>query len=73
MPRPKTTDLQIPDPLLTPTQVAERLNVSRRVLYHWRDRGGGPPSFRVGAAVRYRTSAVEGWLAAQEQAEQVRR
>lgn len=61
------------DPLLTAAQVAERLNVSRRVLYHWRDRGIGPASFRVGTALRYRLSALEAWLAEQEQAEQVRR
>lgn len=45
-----------PDPsaLLTETQAAEFLHVSRRSLQAWRVRGGGPRFVKIGKLVRYR-------------------
>jgi predicted site-specific integrase-resolvase len=55
------------DEWMTPAQVRELLQVSRRTLQRWRDEGTGPeyirPSTRV---IRYRRSAIEAWLREQE-------
>jgi excisionase family DNA binding protein len=52
-----------PDELLTLTQVAAELKVSREALYRWRRRGTGPPSVRLpGGTVRIRRSALSEWL-----------
>jgi len=44
------------------------LKVAVTTLRQWRARHLGPPGFAVGGTVRYRKSAVERWLAEQEQA-----
>jgi excisionase family DNA binding protein len=52
-----------PEELLTLTQVAAELKISREALYRWRRRGTGPPSIRLpGGAVRIRRSALHAWL-----------
>lgn len=53
-------------PLLTPKDVADRLQVTEAALAAWR-RGVGPgsdlPFIRVGGAVRYREDDLAAWLA----------
>ena len=34
----------------------------QRSLYNWRQRGEGPPAYRVGKHLRYRRGDVEAWL-----------
>jgi excisionase family DNA binding protein len=48
---------------LSPEELADLLKVSRRTVYYWRARGTGPPTHKVGGALRYRRSDVEAWLA----------
>lgn len=52
--------------LLTPTQLAEWLQVSASTIRSWRAKGTGPVFLRFGsgpgADVRYRRSDVEQWL-----------
>ncbi|WP_082334772.1 helix-turn-helix transcriptional regulator [Microbacterium aurantiacum] len=50
---------------LTPTQVAERLNVAVGTLANWRVAGIGPASVKMGRLVRYEEGAVEAWADAQ--------
>lgn len=45
--------------LLTPEQLAERMQVSSRQLTFWRNQGRGPAFIRVGATIRYRLADVE--------------
>ncbi|SKU67194.1 Helix-turn-helix domain [Mycobacteroides abscessus subsp. abscessus] len=47
---------------LTPTQVAEALQVSRQTLSYWRARNRGPLSVQVGQAVRYPRAAFNAWV-----------
>lgn len=55
------------DDLLTVAEVAELLRTSDRTLRRWREEGIGPAFIRIGQRyIRYRKSAVEAWLAAQE-------
>ncbi len=58
------------DALLTVPQVSEMTTVPAQTLryWRWRDRGEGPPAFRLGRRVVYRRQAVEEWVAAQEAA-----
>ena len=51
------------DRLLTPPELAGYLNVPVATLYVWRHRQQGPPAFRAGRYLRYRTSDVERWIA----------
>lgn len=51
------------DRLLTTRQLAEYLAVPVATLYTWRHEGAGPPGFRVGKHVRYRSSDIEQWIA----------
>nr|WTB34687.1 helix-turn-helix domain-containing protein [Streptomyces sp. NBC_00830] len=50
-------------------KAAEYLGLSPNTLYVWRHRRQGPPSFRMGQRVMYRISALESWVAEQEQAD----
>ena len=50
------------DRLLTPRQLAEYLEVRVATLYAWRYAGEGPPGFRIGKHLRYRSSDVDEWL-----------
>lgn len=51
--------------LLTPGEVAERLQIRENTLAVWRMYGRGPSYIKVGARVRYRWDEVEQWLATQ--------
>lgn len=53
--------------LMTVDQVADYLQVSRWTVYRWRSLGEGPPSMKVGGAVRYRRTDVDAWLEARTQ------
>jgi predicted DNA-binding transcriptional regulator AlpA len=48
--------------LMTRAEVAQLLALPEKTLVNWRYQGFGPPSFRVGKAVRYRRDEVERWL-----------
>lgn len=50
-------------------KAAEYLGISPNTLYVWRHRRQGPPSFRMGRRVMYRISALDEWIAEQEQAD----
>jgi DNA-binding transcriptional MerR regulator len=50
------------DELLTIGEVAERVRTPVNTLRYWRSMGEGPPSFKVGRRVLYRTDDVEVWL-----------
>jgi predicted DNA-binding transcriptional regulator AlpA len=57
------------DQLLSLAEVAARTGLAVNTLHHMRMRGRGPASFLVCNRVRVRESALDEWLAAQEQAE----
>ena len=59
------------DELLTTKQVAKLLTVSQATLESWRSGGGGPRYCRIGKLIRYRRSALQQWLDAQEDYEHV--
>jgi excisionase family DNA binding protein len=42
--------------------LSEFLDIPERTIYAWRQRGAGPPAYRVGRYLRYRRSEVEAWL-----------
>jgi len=42
--------------------LSEFLDISERTIYAWRQRGEGPPAYRVGKYLRYRQSDIEAWL-----------
>ncbi len=50
------------DRLLTTSELAGYLGVPVATLYAWRHRRKGPPAFRVGKHLRYRSSDVEKWI-----------
>ena len=50
------------DRLLTTQQLADYLGVPVATLYAWRYAGEGPPGFRVGKHVRYRSADVDQWI-----------
>jgi excisionase family DNA binding protein len=52
----------IPEPLLSPEQLAQMLNIPLGTVYQWRHRGGGPTGIKIGRHVRYRMSDIETWL-----------
>ncbi len=47
------------EPLLSPLELAEYLDVPVATLYGWRYHGGGPPGFKVGRHLRYRLGDVQ--------------
>ncbi|MGD8194840.1 helix-turn-helix transcriptional regulator [Herbiconiux sp. P18] len=49
-------------PLLTSTQVAERLHVSTATLCRWRQRHEGPSWIKLGRVPRYRADDVEAFI-----------
>jgi len=55
--------------LLSPKDLADRLQVDVETLYKWRLRGYGPQGFRVGKFLRYRPAVVEAWLERQAERE----
>ncbi|MDH3262077.1 MAG: helix-turn-helix domain-containing protein [Gemmatimonadota bacterium] len=50
------------DRLLTVEELAEYLGVPVATIYAWRHRHEGPPGFRVGKHLRYRSRDVEAWI-----------
>ena len=48
--------------LMSPTNVAEYVQVPLATVYRWRTHGDGPVGFRVGKHVRYRREDVDAWL-----------
>ncbi len=56
--------------MLSPSAVAEMLDIPIATIYAWRHRGEGPPGFRVGRHVRYRAADVELWIDQRKQAEE---
>jgi predicted DNA-binding transcriptional regulator AlpA len=51
------------DPLLTMPEAAERLHKPIDTLRYWRQKGIGPPSFRLGRRVMYRLVDCEAYIA----------
>jgi predicted DNA-binding transcriptional regulator AlpA len=60
------------DEVLTLRETAELTKFAVQTLRNMRWRGEGPPSFLVSGRLRYRRSAVEQWLAEQEEIERDR-
>jgi hypothetical protein len=60
------------DEILTVQETAAITKFHPTTLRNMRHRGSGPPSFLVSGRLRYRRSAVEQWLAEQEEKEQQR-
>jgi prophage regulatory protein len=50
--------------LITPKELAIRLNVSKRTLWRLRSDGRVPPPLRLGGVVRWRLDEVQNWIAA---------
>jgi excisionase family DNA binding protein len=50
--------------LLTPEEVAERLQVTLRTLQRWRTSGTGPAYIKSGRLIRYPEGDLKAWLAA---------
>jgi DNA-binding transcriptional MerR regulator len=50
-------------PWLTPTALAQRLDVPLSTLYYWRSRGIGPPATVLGGRLRYFSPDVLAWEA----------
>lgn len=63
MGRKNTTE----DTLLDAADVADYLGIPVNSLKMWRYRRKGPPWLKLGRHVRYRQSALERWLDAQEE------
>ena len=49
--------------LITPSQTAERLGVSRVALWNWRKAGKGPPVTMIGTRAHYDVVEVEAFAA----------
>ncbi len=50
------------DRLLSVQDLADYLGVPVATIYTWRHRGHGPPGFRVGRHLRFRTSDIAHWI-----------
>jgi predicted DNA-binding transcriptional regulator AlpA len=50
--------------LLSEVEAAERLNLPRRTLSTWRQRGGGPRFVKLKSVVRYPEDALDEFVAA---------
>lgn len=62
--RPMEKDVDEPEviELLSPPELAEKLQISKKTLAKWRCNGRGPRFVRLGHAIRYRTRDVSDWL-----------
>ena len=58
--------------LLSPSELAEYLGVSRGTVYSWLSRGIDIPHVKIGGTVRFREKAVLDWLIEKEKAEKRR-
>jgi predicted DNA-binding transcriptional regulator AlpA len=63
------TEVAMQSELLTPAELAARLQTPTAVLANWRYKGTGPKFVKIGGGIRgnirYRASDVEAWLDAQ--------
>ena len=50
--------------LLTPDEVAQKLQVHPNTLANWRSKGVGPTYTRVGGAIRYTDEAISTYVSA---------
>ena len=50
------------DRLIGVDELAKYLEVPKATIYVWRNRGVGPPGFRVGKHVRFRWTDIERWI-----------
>jgi predicted DNA-binding transcriptional regulator AlpA len=66
------TMMGIPDRLLSVRDLSEMLQVPVGTIYHWRHRGQGPRSIRIGGHLRYDPADVVAWLAARKAASAIR-
>ena len=48
--------------LLSVEDLADYLDVPVATIYAWRHRRQGPPGFRVGRHLRFRSSDIERWI-----------
>jgi excisionase family DNA binding protein len=55
------------DRLLTPTQLADILNVKPGTVYSWLSRGVDIPHVKIAGTVRFREKAIQDWLLKKEQ------
>ena len=51
-----------PEPLYSPPQLAERLQIPEKTLNEWRYKRIGPRYLKIGKHVRYRLADVDEWL-----------
>ena len=56
------TESQQPTILITETELAERLQVSKKLLQKMRYEGNGPRYVKIGRLVRYRIKDIEAYL-----------
>lgn len=56
------------DESLTLAEVSALTKIPQRTLRYWRHVGQGPPSYLVGARIRYDRAALEQWWNAQREA-----
>jgi len=49
--------------LLKVSDVAERMNLSTRAIWNYRDMGFMPTAVKVGGAVRWREKDIDAWIA----------
>lgn len=56
------SDVNLPQTLLTETEVAKELRVSLAALRKWRVMKKGPQFLKIGSLVRYRQADVDQWL-----------
>ena len=54
--------MRLPEPYLTPADLAELLGVPRQTIYQWRYEGTGPLGIRVGRHIRYDLQVVRKWI-----------
>lgn len=52
----------MPDQLLTPVDLARKLQIPVKTIYAWRQRGIGPSGVRVGRHIRFAPQEVDRWL-----------
>ncbi len=57
------------EPVLTLSELADRLHVNAQTLYDLRSHGRGPRGFRVGRELRFRATEIDAWLASLEAAD----
>lgn len=58
----RVTELTDAADVVSIDEVARRLDIPKSTLYHWRYKGTGPRSHRIGKHLRYRWSDVLDWL-----------